>query len=556
MPRPPTPESLSRPSDASVFPGGTFAALGVCPPSRGGASAAGKPRPRTANLESYFTPFRDNIIGIHQTFESPYGRQRIVYADWTASGRMFLPIEKMMSEGIAPFVGNTHTESSVTGTTMTRAYHEALNIVKAHVNAAPDDVLLCHGTGMTGAVNKFQRILGLRVHERFRDEIALPEAKRPVVFVTHLEHHSNHTSWLETIADVRVIHATENGLVDLKHLEALLDEYRSRELKIAAVTSCSNVTGLMTPYHAIAGRMHRAGGLCFVDFAASAPYITVDMHPAGRPDEFLDAIYFSPHKFLGGPGTNGVLLFNKRLYHNRVPDQPGGGTVEWTNPWGEHKYYDDIEAREDGGTPGFTQAIRTALCIRLKEAMGVEPIRRRDQELLDLVWEPLAAIPGLHLIAGEHRHRLPILSFYIDDLHYNLAVRLLNDRFGIQARGGCSCAGTYGHFLLHISRAHSKAITDRINLGDKTEKPGWVRLSLHPTTTDVEAACMVEAVTALAAHHGDWASDYTYDLHTNEFTHRARPGDIGRRVRAWFEEFTRANGGAVEWEPERLSYEI
>ncbi len=508
------------------------------------------------SLESHFAPFRSNIIGIDQDFETPYGRQRILYADWTASGRMFGPIERMMSEQIAPFIGNTHTETSVTGTTMTRAYHEALHHIKRHVHAGPDDAIICYGSGMTAVVNKFQRILGLRVHEKFLDRVKVPPAERPIVFVTHMEHHSNQTSWIESLAEVRVINATAAGLVDLAHLGALLEEYRDRAVKIASVTSCSNVTGLLTPYHQIAALMHRAGGLCFVDFAASAPYIAIDMHPADQPDGWLDAVYFSPHKFLGGPGSSGVLIFSKKLYKNRVPDNPGGGTVDWTNPWGEHKYYDDIEAREDGGTPGFTQAIRAALCIRLKEAMGVENIRRREHELLDLVWDPLRAIPGVQVLANQHRDRLGIISFYIDDLHFNLAVRLLNDRYGIQTRGGCSCAGTYGHYLLQVSREHSRSITDRINLGDNTEKPGWVRLSLHPTTTDAEARRLVEAIAALAANHRTWAADYLHNPKNNEFTHRRDTGAIGRRVEAWFDEFTTTGTVAPDWEPTGLGYEI
>jgi selenocysteine lyase/cysteine desulfurase len=201
------------------------------------------------SLEAYFAPFRANIIGINQDFESPFGRQRIVYADWTASGRMFGPIEQVMSEEIAPFVGNTHTESSVTGTTMTRAYHEALRIIKDHVHASAEDAIICYGSGMTSVANKFQRILGLRVHEKFRDQVKLPPAQRPIVFVTHMEHHSNQTSWIESIAEVQVIGATPDGLVDLASLARLLEVYRDRPLKIAAVTSCSNVTGIITPYH-------------------------------------------------------------------------------------------------------------------------------------------------------------------------------------------------------------------------------------------------------------------------------------------------------------------
>jgi selenocysteine lyase/cysteine desulfurase len=409
---------------------------------------------------------------------------------------------------------------------------------------------------MTGVVNKFQRILGLRLHERYLGQLSLPEAERPIVFVTHMEHHSNQTSWIETVAEVRVINPRADGMVDLAHLEELLELYRDRKLKIAAVTSCSNVTGIISHYHAIARLLHRAGGLCFVDFAASAPYITIDMHPVERPDERLDAIFFSPHKFLGGPGTSGVLVFNKQLYTNRVPDNPGGGTVEWTNPWGGHKYFDDVEAREDGGTPGFTQAIRIALCLLLKESMGVDNIRRREDELLERMWDRLAAVPGLHILADQHRERLGIVSFYIDGLHYNLAVRLLNDRYGIQVRGGCSCAGTYGHYLLHVTPERSKFITDHINHGDKAEKPGWIRLSLHPTTTDAEAERLLEAINNLALHHPEWARDYTYDHATNEFTHRSETGAIGRRVRHWFAEFRRTAVTSNAWEPMGLGYEI
>ena len=493
------------------------------------------------SLEEYFRPYRANIIGQQQEFDSPYGRQRIVYADWTASGRLYAPIEQIMRDEIAPLVGNTHTETTITGTTMTKAYHEALQVIKRHVHASVDDVVICQGSGMTGVVNKFQRILGLRLHERFRDQVRLPDAERPVVFVTHMEHHSNQTSWIETVCEVVVIAPDAAGLVDLADLSRQLAKFADRRVKIAAVTACSNVTGIMTPYHEIATLLHAAGGLCFVDFACCAPYVDIDMHPAGRPGAHLDAIYFSPHKFLGGPGTSGVLVFNKSLYHNRVPDQPGGGTVDWTNPWGGHKYFDDVETREDGGTPGFLQAIRAALCCRLKDAMGVTHMRAREDELLAILWPGLQRIPGLQLLADGLPHRLGILSFYIEGLHYNLAVRLLNDRFGIQTRGGCSCAGTYGHYLLHVSPQHSKSITDRIDHGDKSDKPGWIRLSVHPTTSDAEAHHMVRAVAELAANHREWEKEYTYDAHTNEYAHRAdNTPAIDRQVKGWFERFAPA----------------
>ncbi|MCB0524349.1 MAG: aminotransferase class V-fold PLP-dependent enzyme [Lewinellaceae bacterium] len=486
-------------------------------------------------LENYFSRFRKNVIGIDQTFHSPYGQKTIIYADWTASGRLYLPIEKRLMEEIAPFVGNTHTETSVTGTTMTLAYHEALNTIKKHVGARPSDVIISSDSGMTGVVNKLQRMLGLKVHEKFADQVHLAEEDRPVLFCTHMEHHSNQTSWLETIVEVQVIQATDDGRVDLEHLKQLLKKFENRKRKIAAVTSCSNVTGISTPYYQIAEIMHQHGGLCFVDFAAAAPYININMRPENEM-QHLDALYFSPHKFLGGPGTTGILVFDPSLYHNRIPDHPGGGTVDWTNPWGEHKYIDEIEAREDGGTPAFLQTMKVALCVKLKEEMGVENMLAREEELMHILWGGLKKISNLHLLAGNIDERLGIVSFYIENLHYNLIVRLLNDRFGIQARGGCSCAGTYGHFLLHVSPNQSKTITDRISLGDNSTKPGWVRVSIHPVMTDAEAHYIVDALTQIAAHHHDWSDDYVYNVKKNEFYHKSEDRSSVERVRDWFEK--------------------
>ncbi len=493
------------------------------------------PATKTPNLSEWFAPFRNKIIGINQSFESPYGEQKIIYADWTASGRMYGPIEDVMRDRIAPFVANTHTETSETGATMTAAYHQALSRIKSHVNAGSNHAMICYGSGMTSVVNKFQRILGLRVHEQYREQALPPANARPIVFISHMEHHSNQTSWIETLCDVRVIDADANGSVDLNSLDQLLEEYKDRPTKIASVTSCSNVTGLFTPYYDIAERMHRAGGLCFVDFACSAPYIDIEMRPKGRPDAILDAIFFSPHKFLGGPGTSGVLVFDQKLYRNRIPDNPGGGTVDWTNPWGEHKYVDDIEAREDGGTPGFLQAIRTALCIELKQSMRVDRILAREHELLEIIWPGFSSIKGLHVLAGNQANRLGVFSFYIDGLHYNLAVRLLNDRFGVQARGGCSCAGTYGHYLLSVSVEHSHSITCKINDGNLSDKPGWVRISIHPTMTDEEAHQIVHAVREVAAQHIEWGKDYTYCSKSNEFCHRTYAQKHEARARSWFE---------------------
>lgn len=486
------------------------------------------------SMEHYFTPFRANTVGVEQTFRSPYGKQRIVYSDWTASGRLYRPIEEKLLDCFGPYVGNTHSESSETGRAMTLAYHEAHRILKAHANAGPDELIISTGTGMTGVINKFQRILGLKAPQGLRRFLDMAEAERPVVFITHMEHHSNQTSWYETIADVVVVPPDDQGLVDLATLKTLLHEYRDRPLKIGAFTACSNVTGVRTPYYAMAKLMHQAGGVVFIDFAASAPYVEIDMHPAD-PEERLDAVLWSPHKFLGGPGSSGVLIFNRNLYRNTVPDDSGGGTVNWTNPWGEYSFLDDIEAREDAGTPGFLQTIKSALVVQLKDQMGVEAMQQREQEIVPYVMDTLEAINGVKLLARTRRDRLAIFSFYVTGIHYNLIVQLLNDRFGVQARGGCSCAGTYGHYLLHVDPTLSHSITERIDHGDLSDKPGWVRISFHPTTTMVEIDHALNAVREIVEHVDEWAGEYDYSPATNEFTWR--DGDSGAplaRVKDWF----------------------
>ena len=471
------------------------------------------------DLEKYFEPFRKNIVGDKQHFTTPFGEKRIVYADWTASGRLYGPIEKALSEDFGPFVGNTHTETSVTGSTMTIAFHKSLDIMKEHVNASKDDYIIACESGMTGVINKFQRILGFKIHENFADQITIAEEDRPVVFITHMEHHSNHTSWLETIVTLEIIHETKDGLPDLENLKVLLEKYKNRKTKIASISACSNVTGVVTPYHEISKIMHQNGGYCFVDFACSAPYVNIDMHPKSE-DEVLDAVFFSPHKFLGGPGTPGVMVFNKKFYNNKVPDIPGGGTVSWTNPWGGRHYFDEVEVREAGGTPPFMQTIRAALSVKLKEEMGVENIVKREEEILDQIFARICGIDNLHILASNLKHRMGVISFYIDDLHFNLGVKLLNDRYGIQMRGGCSCAGTYGHILLEIPKNLSNEITKKIDSGDYSMKPGWIRFSIHPTMTNDEVNYITVALRELAENHKEWANDYNYDTDTNEFIHK------------------------------------
>ena len=486
------------------------------------------------SLENHFQQFRKHIIGDGSVFQSVNGKQKLLYADWIASGRLYGQIEDTMRDSIGPMVANTHSFSSETGKASTYAYKYARQIIKEHVNANENDVLVTAGTGMTGVLSRLQRIMGLRFPDTVKDKVQIPEKERPVVFITHMEHHSNQVPWMETIADVVILKCNDQMLVCPNELEKELEKYKDRLLKIGAFTACSNVTGIIAPYQKLAKLMHKHGGYCVMDFAASAPYVKIDMHPEDE-EERLDAILFSPHKFLGGPGTCGVLVFNKELYNTNCPDVPGGGNVKWTNPWGEYGYYDDIETKEDGGTPGFLQVMRTALAIRLKEKMDEDKIAEREEELLALCFEQLKQIQGLYILGDNDEKRIGCVSFGIEGIHYNLIVRLLNDYFGIQVRGGWSCASTYGHHLFNIDKNASNEIMEDIENKDLATKPGWVRLSLHPITTNEEVIYICEGVKSVSQNAHDWKKNYKYNPLNNEFEY-VNGGDqeMIEKTKDWF----------------------
>lgn len=479
-----------------------------------------------------------NHVGQDVIFDTPFGKELLLYFDWTASGRISPEVEKFLMEKVYPWMANTHTETAEAGRTMTGLYEQARQIVKNHVGANEDDVLLFAGQGMTGAVTKFQDILNLRKKPVSQGLLALRDSlpedrralvdellpalmevekqQRPVVFVTRLEHHSNDISWRE--CDCEVVHVPngQDGLPDLAALEILCEEYAGRSL-IGAFTACSNVTGVITPYHQMAKIMHQNAGKCFVDFAASAPYTEINMHP-DDPEKDLDGAYFSLHKFLGGPGSSGVLIFNRNLYDREIPTVPGGGTVTSTSP--SHQSYigqasvKQIQAREDGGTPPILQVMRAGAAITLKEKMGAENMKAREEYLINKAMDRLSTIPGLRIFHGENRERYGMISFEVDNVHYNLLAALLNDRFGIQVRGGCSCAGTLGHDLFGIDEDKSAEMIERIDAGDLSCKPGWLRLSLHPTMTNLELEFVLRAIEQTAAMAPQWSRDYQFDSST------------------------------------------
>jgi selenocysteine lyase/cysteine desulfurase len=433
-------------------------------------------------------------IASHVVADPDY--QNRVYADWTASGRLFKPIEDRISNMVGGLMANTHTEDSYTGRVMTTWLHEAEQVIKQHVNASSEDILLNVGSGMTGALAKLIRMMGWWCHEQHRSIVLENMGQKPLVYITHREHHSNHTMWIESLVELRIIPALEGDEIDLEWLEKDLFNEKNRKIKMASITAASNVTGIETPYRRIAKIMHEHKAYCFVDFAASAPYVDIDMHP--NDEEWLDAIFFSPHKFLGGPGSSGVLIFNKALYQNKVPEQPGGGTVLWTNPWGEHRFISNIEQRESGGTPGILQTIKTAMAVQLKEEMGTKNIYEREQYLNALLFNRIDKIDGVRVLSDNHKHRLSIFSIVFENVDYKTAVQRLSNDFHVETRGGCACAGTYGHHLLNIDYCTSKSITDQLDDEFQSLKPGWVRVSLHPCMSESEINTIADAIENVA----------------------------------------------------------
>ena len=452
---------------------------------------------------------RHSVIGANELFEGPFGTRPVVYADYTASGRSLSFIESYISEVVLPLYANTHTESSGTGLQTTRLREDARRIVATCVGATDDHAVVFCGSGSTGAIAKLVGVLGLRIPSALDDLYDLsrhiPAAERPVVFIGPYEHHSNELPWRESIADVVTIDENADGHVDLTKLEAALNEYAERPRLIGSFSAASNVTGLVTDTAAVSSLLHRFGALALWDYAAAAPYVNIDMGSPERDDGYLDAVFISPHKFIGGPGTPGLLVARRDLFTNRVPDVPGGGTVAYVNP-DHHDYLEQIEHREEGGTPDIIGSIRTGLVFQLKEAVGVDAIKRREKSFVERAIESWHQHPNLMILGSNDAERLSIVSFVVHDggpasgrfLHHNFVVSVLNDLFGIQSRGGCSCAGPYGHRLLGIDLSRSQEFEREITRGCEGIKPGWVRVNFNYFIDDDTFDYIVGAVSLIA----------------------------------------------------------
>lgn len=470
--------------------------------------------------DRFLAHLRSGVIGAGASVPGPFGERPLRYFDFIASGRFHRDVEDELNERVLPFMANTHTESNFTGRQVTRMYEGALKRIGRHLNASAEDVLIPVGSGSTGAINRLIHVLGLRVPDQLEDRWQvrdrIPEESRPVIFRSLMEHHSNDVAWRETLGDSVYVGFDEAGRVSPEDLAEKLHAYRHRPWKIGTFSAASNVTGILNDVPALARTLHRAGAWAFFDWAAAGPYVPVDMHPEGDPDARMDAAFFSVHKFLGGPRTPGLLVASRDLFTNRVPAEPGGGTVLYTSPW-DHRYLSSIAHRETGGTPPIVQTIQAGLAFDLKAAIGTERIERVEQGYLRRALADWSSRDGLTILGNTSTRRLGVVSLVFRDLHHNLVAALLNDLFGIQVRAGCMCAGPYGHMLLQIDEDRSAAIRRRLDEGHAAEKPGWVRVSFSPTVAEGEFQALLEGVDHVLAHGRRYLDDYRIHDETGDW---------------------------------------
>ncbi len=472
------------------------------------------------------------MIGSDEVVDGPFGPKPVIYADYTASGRSLSFIEDYIRSVVLPLYANTHTESSGTGLQTSRFREEARHIISKCMGANEDHAILFCGSGSTAAIDRLISVLGLRIPSTMDDEFGLsdtiPAEARPVVFIGPYEHHSNELPWRESIADVVTIPEDADGHVSLVALEAELVRFADRKVKIGSFSAASNVTGIMTDTKAVARLLHQHGALSFWDFAAAAPYVEIEMGSLEKSEGgYFDAIFISPHKLIGGPGTPGLLVARRELFKNRVPAVPGGGTVRFVNP-NDHGYLNDVEHREEGGTPAIVESIRAGLVFRLKEAVGIDEIRSREEVFVRQAITSWEKNPSIEILGSHDAERLSIISFVVKHeakgagghLHHNFVVALLNDVFGIQSRGGCSCAGPYGHRLLGIDLDQSKEFEREIDRGCEGIKPGWVRVNFNYFITDETARYIIDAVHLIANEGAALLPLYDFDPASGLWRHR------------------------------------
>ena len=514
---------------------------GVEPRGEDGSSAEKAERRRKFNRKALIKKIRDSVIGDKIMINGPFGPCRMVYADYTATGRSLTFIEDFIRHDVMPYYANTHTESSGTGLQTTRLREDARRIILESVGGNEKDVVIFTGSGATGAIDKMINVLGLKLpleldkQYHFRNQI--PENNRPVVFLGPYEHHSNDVTWRMSIADTVMIKEDKDGRIDLDHLEEQLTHYRNRRLKIGSFSAASNVTGIISDNNAIATLLHQHGALSFWDYAAAAPYVCIEMNTqsttGNQAPAYKDAVFISPHKFIGGPGTPGVLIAKKKLFKNKVPSIPGGGTVAYVST-DKQAFLEDPVHREEGGTPAIIESIRAGLVFQLKQSVGARHIEQLEHDFICRAIKIWSKNPNIWILGNPKLKRLSIVSLVIRHgekfLHWNYVVALLNDLFGIQARGGCSCAGPYGHSLFGIGPELSHSYQCEIDKGYEGIKPGWVRVNFNYFISEAVFRYIVFAIDLTATHGWKLLPLYRFNPRTSIWVHRDGPPETALRL--------------------------
>jgi len=461
---------------------------------------------------------RQGLIGDSEFIETPFGSRKITYADYTASGRSLSFIESFITQKVMPFYANTHTEATVTGR-QTSAYREdARQLIASACHANKDDVVLFCGSGATAAVDKLIRILTLAHNLNDSDT---------VIFIGPYEHHSNELPWRESGAKVVRIKEAQDGGICLNDLESQLQAYKNTTLKIGSFSAASNVTGIIQEQDAVAALLHQHQALSFWDFAAGAPYMKVAMNSDVEGAD-KDALFFSPHKLVGGPGTPGVLIIKRALLTNDRPSTVGGGTVSFVSR-DNHTFLAPGERSEEAGTPAIIESIRAGLAFKVKSDIGDNAIEALEEKWSNLIKQKFDSNNAIEVLGNPNAKRLSITSFRVKTkfgyLHHGLVVSLLNDLFGIQMRAGCSCAGPYGHDLLNIDEETSLELVDLI-AQDKRFKPGWVRFNLNYFIAEEEAEFILKAIEFVAEHGLRLMSLYEYDQSTDLWLYAGKKAEV------------------------------
>ncbi|ERJ12645.1 aminotransferase class V-fold PLP-dependent enzyme [Haloplasma contractile] len=493
-------------------------------------------------MEINFEFLRHQLIGNDVFCTTPYGKRLITYADYTASGKTLGFIERYLID-IQKVYANTHTDDSYTGKTMTDLLHKAEQKIKSCVGANKNHHIISVGSGSTGAITRLCKILGLYLtpglkynidqhlkqnNNRYDADIIknifekMTDSK-PVIFVSPYEHHSNYLIWIESFAEVVEITLNNNGMFNYTDLEQKLQDprYKNR-IKIGSFSAASNITGIKTDVHKVAKIMHKNNGLAFFDYAASAPYVKININKDN--DEHLDAVFISPHKFVGGPGSSGILIFNKNLYSNLIPPTvAAGGTVDFVSPYC-YEFMKDVEAREKAGTPGILQTLKASLAFELKNEIGTERIEKIEKYYIQKVINRLRKHNNIDILGPlDPSKRIAILSFNIrhnnKKLHHKFVTTLLNDLFGIQSRAGCACAGPYGHRLLGITKETSMIIRDATKDGLHSLKPGFVRVNFHFLIEEYEVNFIISAIEFIASYGYLFLNRYSIDLKTGSWSY-------------------------------------